>query len=139
MSATAPSLPADNGLDTRVLRIMAVAVGLAVFISALIAPWRVTAGLFLGGLLSLLSHHWMRLAISAAFDNAAGSGTKPQFTSAKYVLRYFVVAAVVFAAYKLGVVSLPATIAGLCSFVVALFVEAFREFYFAIIRREEKS
>jgi hypothetical protein len=30
-----------------------------------------------------------------------------------------------------------ATIAGLCSFVVALFVEAFRQFYFAIIRREE--
>jgi hypothetical protein len=27
--------------------------------------------------------------------------------------------------------------AGLCSFVPALFVEAFRQFYFAIIRREE--
>jgi hypothetical protein len=32
---------------------------------------------------------------------------------------------------------LPATIAGMCSFVAALFVEAFRQFYFVIIGREE--
>ena len=130
---------ADGAIDTRVLRTMAVATGLAVLISVAVAPWRVTTGLLLGGLLSLLSHHWMRTSISAAFDRALGSGTKPQITSMKYVLRYFVVAAAVFAAYNLGVVSLPATIAGLCSFVVALFVEAFREFYFAIIHREETS
>ena len=49
------------------------------------------------------------------------------------------IAAVVFVAYKLDIVSLAAIIAGLCSFVVALFVEAFREFYFAIIQREETS
>jgi len=36
-------------------------------------------------------------------------------------------------------VSLAATIAGLSSFVVALFVEALREFYFVIIHREETS
>lgn len=130
---------AGNGIDTRILHIMAIAVGLAVLVSALLAPWRVTTGLLLGGLLSLLSHHWMRTSISAAFDSALGAGTKPRFTSAKYVLRYFVVAATVLVAYKLGIVSLPATIAGLCSFVIALFGEACREFYFAIIHREEIS
>jgi hypothetical protein len=46
------------------------------------------------------------------------------------------VGTVVFIAYQLNIVSLSATLLGLCSFVVALFVEAFREFYFAIIRRE---
>lgn len=138
VSATA-SLPAESTIDTRVLRTMAVAVSLAVIISVPFAPWRVTTGLLLGGLLSLLSHHWMRTSVSAAFDRALGSGTKPQLTSAKYILRYFVIAAAVFAAYNLGIVSLPATIAGLCSFVVALFVEALREFYFAIIHREETS
>jgi hypothetical protein len=40
-------------------------------------------------------------------------------------------------AYSLNVISLPAAILGLCTFVVALFVEAFREFYFTIIHREE--
>lgn len=139
VGVAASSTPASNDIDTRVLRTMTLAVALAVIISAPFAPWRVTTGLLLGGLLSLLSHQWMRTSISAAFDHALGAGTKPRFTSVKYILRYFVVAATVIAAYQVGIVSLPATIAGLCSFVVALFVEALREFYFVIIHREEIS
>jgi len=38
--------------------------------------------------------------------------------------------------YKLNLISLPATIIGLSSFVVALFAEAFRESYFIITHRE---
>lgn len=126
-------------IESRVLRTMGVSVFVAVALSAAFAPWRVTTGLLLGGALSLLSHHWLRTSIAATFASALGSGAKPKLTSVKYILRYFVIAAVVVTAYQLGVVSLPATIAGLCSFVVALFVEAFREFYFAIIHREEIS
>jgi hypothetical protein len=55
----------------------------------------------------------------------------------RYIIRYFVVAGAAVAAYELRLVSLPALLVGLCSFVPALFVEAFRQFYFAIIRREE--
>ena len=129
----------DTTLDTRVLRTMAATVGIAVVVSTAFAPWRVTTGLLLGGLLSLLSHHWMRTSIAAAFAGALEVGSKPQLTSLKYILRYIVIAAAVLLAYKSGVVSLPATILGLCSFVVALFLEALREFYFVIIRREEIS
>ena len=53
------------------------------------------------------------------------------------VIALVIIGAVVFLGYKLQVISLAATIAGLCSFVPALFVEAGRQFYFAIIRREE--
>src|SRR5207253_5590755 len=53
----------------------------------------------------------------------------------RYVLRYFVIAATLSVSYKLRLASLPAAIAGLCSFVAALFVEAFRQFYF---RSEER-
>ncbi|MFN2481685.1 MAG: hypothetical protein ABR554_09480 [Pyrinomonadaceae bacterium] len=56
---------------------------------------------------------------------------------ARYVLRYFVVACVVCAAAALDVVSLAATLAGMCSFVAALFVEAGSQFYRAIVNREE--
>ena len=136
-SGSALSVADDNGIDARIFRIMAGAVALAVIVSALFAPWRVTTGLVVGGLLSLLNHYWMRTSISAGFDLALGQGTKPRIKLAQYVLRYFVVGTIVFAAYQLSIVSLPATVAGLCSFVVALFVEAFREFYFAIIHREE--
>lgn len=126
----------NNGIDTRILRSMTAAVAIAVIISGPFAPWRITTGLLLGGILSLLNHYWMRSAVSAGFALALGQGTKPQIRLAPYFLRYFVVGTIVFAAYQLQIVSLPATVAGLCSFVVALFVEAFREFYFAIIHRE---
>ncbi|HEX9422414.1 MAG TPA: ATP synthase subunit I [Pyrinomonadaceae bacterium] len=126
----------DSRIEKRVLRIMAVSVAVAVVASFSFAPLRVTAGLLLGGLLSLLNHHWLSSSTAAAF-NVIAHGTKPQLKLTQYILRYFVIGTVVFLAYKLNLVSLAATIAGLCSFVVALFVEAFREFYFAIIHREE--
>lgn len=135
-SGSALSPAADNGIDGRIFRTMIGAVALAVIISAPFAPWRITTGLLLGGVLSLLNHYWMRNSISAGFALALGQGTKPQIRLVQYVLRYFVVGTIVFAAYQLNLISLPATLAGLCSFVVALFVEAFREFYFAIIHRE---
>ncbi len=126
----------EAALNARVFRTMevtAIVVGLA---SLAFAPWRVTSGLVLGCLLSLFSYHWMRTSVSAAFENIDG-GLKPRIKLARYVLRYFVIAAIVFVTYKLKIVSLPATVVGLCSFVVAFFVEALREIYFAIIHREE--
>lgn len=125
--------------DRRVMRTMTVAVALAVVISIALAPWRVTTGLLLGGVLSVLNYHWMRSSIAAAFAGALQKATKPGFTSAKYVLRYFLIAAIVVLAYQFELVSLPATIVGLSSFVVALLVEALREFYYVIIHREEIS
>jgi hypothetical protein len=136
-SGTTLSTSAGNGIDARIFRSMAAAAVVSVLISAPFAHWRITAGLLLGGALSLLNHYWMRTSISAGFDLALSSGSKPQMRAAQYVLRYFVVGTVVFAGYFLNIVSLPATLVGLCSFVVALFVEAGREFYFAIIHREE--
>jgi len=138
-SGRALTTAAENGIDGRIFCTMAGAVGLAVIISAPFAPWRITTGLLAGGMLSLLNHYWMRTSISAGFDLALGQGIKPQIKLVRYVLRYFVVGTIVFAAYQLNIVSLPATVAGLCSFVVALFVEAFREFYLAIINRKEIS
>jgi hypothetical protein len=123
-------------LDSRVFRTMAVATALAVMISVFIAPWRVTAGLLVGGLLALFSHSWLKNSAAAAIQLSTAGG-RPQLRLAQFILRYFVMAAVIFAFYTLDLVSLPAVLAGLSTFVVAMFVEAAREFYFAIIEREE--
>src|SRR5205085_12193014 len=112
--------------------------GLSVAASAVIGPWRVTTGLLVGGLLALFSHRWLKNSAAAAIQLSTASAAK-QLRLAQFLLRYLVIAAVVFAAYTLNVVSLLAVLAGLCSFVVALLVEACREFYFAIIEREEIS
>jgi hypothetical protein len=128
----------SSGIERRIFLTMAFAVAISGVASLPFAPWRITTGLLLGGLLSLLNHHWLRTSTAAAFSVVV-HGAKPQLKLAQYILRYLVIAAVVAVAYKLNIVSLAATIAGLCSFVVALFVEAFREFYLAIIYREEIS
>ncbi|HSE32772.1 MAG TPA: ATP synthase subunit I [Pyrinomonadaceae bacterium] len=126
----------DEGLHTRILRTMIVASILAVLGSMFLGPWQFTSGLIIGGVLALLNHRWLQTSTSAAFGVLL-NGEKPRITIGKYILRYAVVSLVAFAASQLGIASLVAIIAGLCTFVVALFVEAVREFYFAIIRREE--
>jgi ATP synthase I subunit len=140
VSETANSVTGElkrpDDLEARIFRSMGVTVAVAVVVCAVVAPWRVTLGVLLGGGLSLLNYRWLHGSV-AALLNIQTTGAKPRMSLWKHGLRYIVVGSVVFAAYALNIISLPATIAGLCSFVVALFVEAFRQFYFAIIRREE--
>ena len=57
--------------------------------------------------------------------------------AARYVLRYAVVAGLALLAHQSGLVSLVATLAGMCAVVAGLLAEGFRQFYFAIVRREE--
>jgi hypothetical protein len=125
-----------DSTNTRVFRTMVATTALAVAVAAFFAPWRVTSGLLLGGLLALFSHRWLKNSAAAAIRLATTS-SQPQLRLFQFILRYVVIAAVVFTAYTLDLISLPAVLVGLSSFVVALFVEAFREFYFAIKQREE--
>jgi hypothetical protein len=117
---------------------MAIATGLSVAVSAVAGPWRFTTGLLLGGLLALFNHRWLKNSATAAIRLSTTGGTS-HFSLAQFLLRYLVIAAAVYAMFTLDLVSLPAVLAGLCSFVVAMLVEASREFYFAIIEREEIS
>ena len=127
-----------KAINLRIFRTMAVATGLSVAVSAMFGPWRVTTGLLLGGLLALFNHRWLKNSAAAAIRLSTNEAVS-QFNVAQFLLRYVVIAAVVFASYTLDLVSLPAILAGLCSFVVAMMVEGLREFYFAIIEREEIS
>jgi hypothetical protein len=126
----------DHALNARVFRVMVSATGLAIAISSLIGPWRFTAGLAVGGLLALYSHNWLRNSAAAAIRLAAGGGVQ-QLRLFQFLLRYIVIAAAIFAAYYADVASLPGMLLGMSSFVVAMFFEAVRELYLAIIHREE--
>lgn len=128
----------NDSINTRVFRTMAVTTALAVGVSTFVGPWRVTSGLLLGGLLALFSHSWLKNSAAAAIHLSAHGG-KPEFRLVQFILRYVVIAAVVFSTYTLDLISLPAVLIGLSTFVVAMLVEALREFYFAIKHREEIS
>jgi len=120
----------------RIFRGTFVAALAAVAVSVFCAPWRVTTGLALGGALALFNQHWLRSSVEAVFEGATSS-KPPKMKAARYVLRYAVVVGVVFAAVQTGLVSLVATLAGMCAVVAGLLAEGFRQFYFAIVRREE--
>ena len=128
----------DQGLNSRVFRVMAATTIIAAGVSVFIAPWRVSVGLLAGGVLALFSHSWLKNSAAAAIRLSANGGV-PDFRLAQFVLRYVVIAAFIFSAHMLDLISLPAVLAGMSSFVVALMVEAVREFYFAIKHREEIS
>ncbi len=124
------------GMERRLFRLMCVTVACAVAVSLVLTPWRVTTGLLLGGALSLLNHHWLRTSVAAAFAVAA-DGAKPRWGVTRYVFRYAVAAFAVASAAMFDVVSLTATLAGLCSFVVAALVEAFIQVYNALVNGKE--
>ena len=136
-SSTVP-VESDSALNRRIYRVMLVSTVVAASIAVFVGPWRVVTGLVLGGVLALFSHHWLRNSAAEAISVSVGGG-RPKLRILQFLLRYLVVATVVFLAYKLNVISLAAVLAGLATFVVALFVEAFRAFYFAITQREEIS
>lgn len=126
-----------SAMAERLFRVMTWTVGAAVVASAVLMPWRVTTGLFIGGALSLLNHHWMRTAIMAAFALSADTGARPKLKIVRFITRYFIVAFAVAVASWLDIASLTAMLVGLCSFVVAALVEGFMQAYFVIIHREE--
>jgi hypothetical protein len=128
----------SNALNLRVFRTMAIASGVSVAVSAFVGPWRFTTGLLIGGLLALFSHHWLKNSVAAAIELSIGGGVR-RLPLMQFMLRYVVIAAIVFSLAQLDLLSVPAVLAGMSSFVVAIFVEAIREFYFAIIQREEIS
>lgn len=143
MAEIADSLTGDevtsrdaSALEARMLRTMIVTIVAAIVIAPIVAPWRVTTGLVLGGALSILNYRWLHSSATAIINLNIGSPA-PSARSLRHVLRYFIIAAAVFAACRLNIVSLAATIVGLCSFVPALMFEAGRQFYFIIIHREE--
>jgi len=124
-----------NGLEARLLRWMIAAVAIAAAVCPFVAPWRVTSGVILGGALSVLNYRWLHTSVAAIFSINLISD-RPRAGISRYILRYIIVTVIVLAAVNLQMVSLAATLAGLCAFVPALFVEAVREFYFAIMHRE---
>ena len=122
----------ESTVESRIFRAMAAMVLIAVVGALIVAPWRVVTGVMVGGALSLLNFHWLRASMMAAFNQST-----PRIGVIRYILRYLMMGLVITIVYQLRLISLAATIAGLCSFVIAFFIEASRQSYFILTGREE--
>src|SRR5438128_10668264 len=80
----------DGRVELSIFRTMIAAVFIAVIVSTILAPWRFTAGLMLGGVLSLFNYHWLRTSIAAVF-NIDIVAERPRLKASRYILRYFVI------------------------------------------------
>src|SRR5882762_3365257 len=79
----------DTGaVELRIFRVMIASIAVAVIAGAILAPWRVTVGLMLGGGLSLLNYHWLRTSVSAIFAGDIET-RRPRVRASRYVVRYF--------------------------------------------------
>src|SRR5436305_12909691 len=76
-------------------------------ISIPFARWRVTFGLLLGGLLSLLNFSMLRSSAEAVIAGAA-AGKIRKFPASRFVLRYVAVGSGILLAYWLNIISVPA-------------------------------
>src|SRR6266571_8491178 len=86
----------ESTAESRVFRAMIAIVPIAVVVALITAPWRVMTGLIVGGALSLLNFHWLRMSMTAVLNQST-----PRVGVIRYILRYLMIAAVVAIAYKL--------------------------------------
>lgn len=122
--------------ERRLLATMTLILLAMVVTSLFLANWTVTIGLMLGGALSFLNYYWLKKSLHSLFEKVA-EGTGGKFSASFYIIRYAVIAIVIFAAAQLGLASVAAMLVGLLSFAFAILLEAVIQLYLAIVNREE--
>lgn len=118
-----------------------VVIALSVIISLIFARWRTTAGVMLGGALSIFNERWLHSSTGVILGVAAQTRNPrlPQWTAAKFLLRYVVIAVIAGAAVWSGYFGIIGICLGLASFVGALMIEAGYQFYltFRTVKSDE--
>lgn len=109
-------------VERRVWRSMIVLVAVATALAALLSGRSFTLGLMLGGLLALFNYRWLYSSLTGIL--AAGSRRAPAGTILKFVLRWLVVGALGYLAYRTGYFDAIGILAGLLAPAAAVMIEA---------------
>jgi len=134
-----PDLPDLIDTERRLHRNTYVVAVLAVISGWAFGGLRVALGVALGGALSLLNERWLRSSVGAILGAAAREGERPaRLTSAKFILRYLVVAAGVALGVWSGYFDILGIGIGLASFVGAAMIEAGFQLYLSLKPKNEE-
>ena len=107
----------------------------AVVTSMSFLPWRITAGLALGGVIAYLNFHWLKKIVVGIAELTIQSGNPASGRSVvqRFLLRYFLMALVAFVILAVSRESLYGLFAGLSLPVAAILCEAVYEAYMTLI------
>jgi|SRR5882672_7836094 len=94
----------DSGIERRFQRNVYIVIGVAATAGWFLSGWRMALGALLGGALCLFNIRWLSGSVRAILSKAVvmQNGRVPPFTASKFILRYFIVAAVIAIAFSTG-------------------------------------
>ncbi len=113
--------PAD--VERRVWRNIFIVLTVGVLVSAIFARLNFTLGTVLGGALALFNYKWLHASLRGIMG--VGSEKTPPGTTMKFIFRWFVIGAVIYAASQTGRFDSAAMLAALFAPAVAIMIEAF--------------
>lgn len=123
-------------LVRRLRLLMTASVFAGIVISLFLANRDFTAGIAIGGILSLINFNWLQSSVGGLFKLAL-EGEAPRFPVFKYILRFLIIGIIVALAKWFEIVSVTGILLGLCSLVAALMIEALIQLYLHFSKREE--
>jgi predicted membrane channel-forming protein YqfA (hemolysin III family) len=138
--AEAADYAADSAAaERRFQRNHYVVIALLVIASLIFARWQMVSGVILGAALSVFNQRWLRASTGAILGVAAETGNRrlPRWTTSKFILRYFVMLAVVIIAVRSGWFDLLGICLGLSSFVGGVMLEAGYQVYLTFRNNDE--
>jgi len=121
----------DSEIERRFQRNTYVVIGVALVAGWFLAGWRMALGVALGGALCLLNIRWLSGSVRAILSKAlvTQSGRVPPFTASKFILRYFVIAAVIIPALLTGYFHPLGIGIGFAAFAGGVMIEAAYQLY----------
>ena len=96
---------------------------------------RFAGGILAGGILAFANYFWLKSSLRALFSHP-GEGTGAVLLSLKYILRYALLGAVLYAIFITGAFPVVAVVAGLGSFALAVVSEGLYNIFSTFNRRE---
>jgi hypothetical protein len=122
------------------IRWLMIVLGIAGLVTAwVLFGWRIGSGFALGAAVAFLNFYWLKKVVAGIADLTLQSGTPASGRSViqRFLLRYFLMAAVAFVILTVSRESLYGLFAGLFLPVTAMLCEAVYEGYMALIDRAQ--
>lgn len=94
-------------------------------------------GFFIGGILAFVNFFWLKSSLKKMFVVSDEGEHKPYYSAARYISRYFTLAAILGLIFLTKTVPVESVIFGLVSFVFAVMIEAFIRIFSSFFKREE--